>query len=114
MVFCALSGAHLYGYRVAGTGIHLLLEGQVETDVRVTTAAHGLGEVDALIERGRGGGEHAVLSAAEKTGLEAVWDALAARVADAEARSPLPAEAPNRAEIDAWLVALRRHQLADR
>lgn len=97
----------LYGYRVAGTGVHLLLEGEVETDVRVTSSAHGLGEVDGLIARKQAGGEHSVLGAQEAERLAPVWDVLDARLADAEARSPLPEGAANRAEIEAWLVARR-------
>lgn len=101
----------LYGYRVAGTGVHLLLEGSVEADVRVTSVAHGLGDVAPLVARKQAGGEHALLDAREKAWAAPVWDELDRRLAEATEASPLPEAPAGRSEIEGWLVALRRSEL---
>lgn len=100
----------LYGYRVAGTGIHLLLEKSVETNLSVLGPRHDLGaEIDALIARKSAGGEHALLTEAEKSHFGAVWDQLDGRLQDALELSALPAELSEEARraVNDWLVELR-------
>ncbi|MBL9020826.1 MAG: nucleotidyltransferase domain-containing protein [Myxococcales bacterium] len=97
----------LYVLRTGLTGTHLLLTGEVVTDLTVLMDEHGFGEARELLEIKRSG-ERASLpgEVAER------WLARAARVFEllesARGRSVLPEEPSNRDAIEAWLVALRR------
>lgn len=96
----------LYVLRTTLTGTHLLLTGEVVTDVTTLLTRYGLDDAMELVEQKRRG---------EKTDLpEALsqkWagrvDALFAGLAEAEAKSVLPPEPQNEAELEAALVALR-------
>lgn len=95
--------ALLYAYRVALTGTHLFLTGEVVLDVRPLADRYGHPAVPALIEA----------KARERSSLpgpvdEAAFDRLAGDLARAVAESRLPASAPNARRIERWLVALRR------
>lgn len=96
----------LYVLRTALTGAHLLLEGQIVTDVTRLLDRYGFSEAALLIEEKRRG-EKASLPPA----LSAHWERRLPEVfqvlADAEGRSSLPAEAPNADELEAWLVEVR-------
>jgi len=96
----------LYVLRTALTGTHLLLEGEVITDVTALLTRYGFGEATALVEEKRRG-EKSTLPAA----LSAHWDArlpeLFATLARAEEHSVLPPEPPNADELEAWLIEVR-------
>ena len=96
----------LYVLRTALTGTHLLRTGRLVTDVNELFDDHGLPDARELVVRKRAG---------ERTPLDGdvlrVWlarlDALFAALDAARDASPLPDEAPNAAELDAWLVDAR-------
>lgn len=108
--------AMLYSYRVALTGIHLLVTGELETDVTLLAPRYRFDDVVDLVVLKGEGAEHGPLPEALDRHHRARWPVLAARLADAEGGTHLPAEAPNRAEVDAWLVSTRLADLerADR
>jgi uncharacterized protein len=95
--------------RTTLTGTHLLLSGELETDVTKLVAPYGVDDVLALVEA-KTKGEKAPLPAE----LSALWrqrtTALFAKLDDARDRSELPAEAPAKAvqALEAWLLELRR------
>lgn len=97
----------LYVLRTTLTGTHALLTGELETDVTLLLDAHGFGAARELVEAKRRG-ERAELSA----DLGARWKHEVARafdvLDDALARSPLPAEPPNGADLEGWLIDLRQ------
>ena len=99
----------LYVLRTALTGTHLLLTGEIVTDLRVLVDEHGFGEARELLEIKRTG-ERAALP----KDLAERWLARAGRVFEllesARARSILPEEPSNREAMDAWLVGLRRRR----
>jgi predicted nucleotidyltransferase len=97
----------LYAYRVALTGAHFLETGELEQDVRVNAARHGIDEVAALVDIKRGRPEKGVLTPVEDERLSAPLDRVLALLEAAHAASPLPEEAPNRAALDDWLVRAR-------
>lgn len=100
----------LYAYRVALTGVHLLSTGELEQDVRVNAARHGIAEVDALVRIKRERPEKAPLTPDEDARLSASLDRVVALLDAAHAASPLPDEAPNRDALDSWLVRARLEQ----
>lgn len=101
----------LYSYRVALTGIHLLRTGRLEPDVTVLASERGWTDVDDLVRRKRDGHEHGAIPEALDEAHRQRWAGLADELSDAEATSLLPDEAPNRREVEAWLIARRRADL---
>ncbi len=97
----------LYAYRVALTGAHLLASGELETDVRVNAARHGLSEIDTLVAIKRERDEKTRLTDDEDRALSASLDRALAWLEDAHARSTLPEDAPNRDAFDRWLIDAR-------
>lgn len=97
----------LYAYRVALTGAHLLSSGELETDVRVNAARHGLSEIEALVAIKRERDEKTRLSDDEDRLLSASLDRALSLLEDAHARSSLPADSPNRDAIERWLIEQR-------
>lgn len=97
----------LYGYRVAGTGIHLLKTGEVQADLRKLAPEHGLEEALPLIARKHAGGEHGTFTPEEKAEYAEVWEWLDARLGEALEETRLPESAPNQEAMEAWLVARR-------
>jgi predicted nucleotidyltransferase len=97
----------LYVLRTALTGTHALLSGEILTDLNTLMGEHGFGAARELIEQ-KARGELAQLP--ER--MVAHWSSEIERAFDvldgALARSRLPDEPPNVAEVDAWLLALRR------
>lgn len=97
----------LYVLRTTLTGIHLLEEGDLETDLVRIMDAYGVGDAASLVERKRAG---------EKVGLDPdvfeAWqpriEALFRRLDNARSRSSLPEEPPNEDEIRTWLLGVRR------
>lgn len=98
----------LYVVRTTLTGRHLLLTGELLTDVRVLAPRYGLDEVLELVELKRRG------ERSEVTGLAERWlprvDALFAALAQAEVDSVLPPEPRNARALEDVLVALREAQ----
>jgi predicted nucleotidyltransferase len=96
----------LYVLRTTLTGTHLLRTGEVETDVTKLLDAYGFAQGHELVATKRAG-ERVSLAASEK----AHWLTEVGRAFEglerAHASSVLPEEAPNRRELESWLVALR-------
>jgi len=96
----------LYVLRTALTGVHVLREGEVVTDVTRLLDRYGLGEAAALVEQKKRG---------EKTELPArLREAWAGRVGEVFALldralvdSPLPEESANGPALEQWLIAAR-------
>lgn len=100
----------LYVLRTTLTGTHVLLTGEIETDVTLLLDAYGFGAASELVEAKRRGERWELApDVAER------WKPLVGRAFDlldsALPRSPLPEEPPNVAEVDAWLVETRRASL---
>ena len=97
----------LYVLRTTLTGAHLLATGELVTDVTELLDARGLGAARELVERKRAG-EQTPLAGDElvrwRAELVRAFDALDA----AERTSQLPLEPRGAAELEAWLVDLRR------
>lgn len=95
----------LYVVRTTLTGRHLLLTGEVVTDVRELAPRYGLDEVLELVELKRRG------ERSEVPGLAERWlprvEALFAGLARAEADSVLPPEPRSAAELEETLITLR-------
>jgi predicted nucleotidyltransferase len=64
----------LYAWRVLLTGIHVLRTGVVEANLANLNRGRGMGVIDELIARKRGGAEHAALSAEEAEAHLALLD----------------------------------------
>jgi len=96
----------LYVLRTALTGVHLLREGEVVTDVTRLLDRYGLAEASALVDQKRRG---------ERTELpESLRERWAVRVGEvfrllerAEAESTLPLESPNAVELERYLIDAR-------
>lgn len=99
----------LYVLRTALTGTHLLATGELVTDLCALMDDHGFGQARELLEIKRTG-ERAPLPETVATRWLAELDRVFEILDDARARSVLPDEAPNVAELDAWLIALRRRR----
>ena len=100
----------LYVLRTTLTGTHALLTGDIETDVTLLLDAHGLGAARDLVEAKQRGERSELapdLSEYWKTAIGRAFDLLDSAVP----RSPLPEEPTNVAEVEAWLLALRREAL---
>ncbi len=97
----------LYVLRTTLTGVHLLETVELEPDLTRLMDAYGVADAADLVARKRAG---------ERVGLDPAlveaWrprvDSLLARLDDAHERSPLPEEPPNVAEVEDWLLAVRR------
>ena len=98
-------------YRTAATGIHLLRTGGVVANLPDLAPTLGSNDLEPLLATKRGGTEHGPLEASLDEHHRRRWPVLADLLAEAEASSSLPAEAANRAEIDAWLVRRRTEGL---
>lgn len=96
----------LYVLRTALTGTHLLLEGELVTDVTKLLDVYGYGEARELIEQKKAG-ELTRLDPPTKMRWIGELDRALSELDEAYQRSPLPTEAPNRGEADAWLVRTR-------
>jgi hypothetical protein len=100
----------LYVLRTALTGAHLLATGELVTDVTQLLDEHGFGDAHALVARKRAAERLPVDDDERRAWIARLGGALA-RVDEALASSPLPNEPANRAEVEAWLLALRRADL---
>jgi len=97
----------LYTYRVALTGVHLLLTGEVVAHLPTLAPKCGFGEVLELVQRKVQTAEGVALSVAEAEHFRTPWPKLEAQLAEAREESRLPDEPPNAAEVEQWLVDRR-------
>jgi predicted nucleotidyltransferase len=97
----------LYAYRVFLSGIHLMQTGEVVANLAVLNEHFRLREVDALIERKRGGAEKMRLDSAEITAHESHFDRLDRALQEAAEKSDLPDEPTSAAALDDFVVRLR-------
>jgi uncharacterized protein len=100
----------LYVLRTALTGLHALVTGSIEADLGVTAGLYGFADTQELVAQKRAG-EKVPLSSETIAAWRPRVDALLERLDEARASSPLPEEAPNEAELDAWLREVRRRSL---
>lgn len=96
----------LYVLRTALTGTHLLLTGELVTDVTALMGGYGFASAAALIEEKRKAERRPLDEATQQRWQLELGRALEGLDA-ARARSPLPEDPPGDAELDAWLVAYR-------
>ncbi len=100
----------LYVLRTTLTGTHALLTGEVVTDVTRLLDTYGLGEARELVEQKRRG-EKAELPDAMVERWKGQVQRAFEQLDTARERSPLPEEPANVAELDAWLLDVRRASL---
>jgi len=100
----------LYVLRTALTGMHLLREGTLVTDVNELLDAYGFADARELVLRKREG-ERVELTADEQARWHGRLGAAIEQLDEVRTRSALPADAPNRAEVSDWLVDVRRARL---
>lgn len=99
----------LYVLRTALTGTHLLTTGQLVTDLQMTAEAHGIEGIAELIEL-KQAAERTVLTAAQRDRWRGVVDQVFDLLNRARTCGYLPDEPANIAEINDWLIALRRRR----
>jgi len=97
----------LYIYRVALTGIHLLLTGEVVGDVNITAAEHGFAEISELVEIYAATSEKSSLNEASSGRFVARWPLLQEKLDQALEKSILPEVPPGEDLCSEWLIALR-------
>jgi predicted nucleotidyltransferase len=97
----------LYVLRTTLTGAHLLATGEVVTDLGALCDGFGLSEAHDLIAQKRAG-ERVTLDGATLDHWRAALDRAFQILDEARDRSPLPEEPESRAELEAWLLQLRR------
>ncbi len=100
----------LYVLRTALTGTHLLRTGEMVIDVTTLLDDYGLGAAHALVEAKRAG-EYTELPESERERWRTEVGAAFDRLDEAYRVSTLPDEPPGEAELDAWLVDVRRAML---
>jgi predicted nucleotidyltransferase len=97
----------LYAYRVALTGAHLMLTGELRGDVIANADEHGISGVRELVQHKAEHGEKCALDPALDAEHRARWPALEALLVQSFVKSPLPEDPPNAAAMDAWLIDRR-------
>ena len=99
----------LYVIRTAMTGTHLLLTGELETDLPLLARQYELDDVSGLIEAKKKG-ERVEASPALLSDWQPRLAAICSRLDQARDASPLPEEptAASAAALESWLVATRR------
>jgi predicted nucleotidyltransferase len=103
----------LYVLRTALTGLHLLTTGEVVTDLGELVQRHpelGLADAHGLIATKRSG-ERITLQVEERDRWVTRAGALLEALDAAQSTSPLPEESPNAAELEGFLLDLRRRSL---
>ena len=96
----------LYVLRTTLTGTHLLLTGELETDVTKLLTRYGLDDAMELVEQKRRG-EKSDLPEAMSVKWAGRVDALFEGLLAAERKTQLPPEPPNEAALEAALISLR-------
>ncbi|MFO0658514.1 MAG: nucleotidyltransferase domain-containing protein [Polyangiaceae bacterium] len=97
----------LYVLRTALTGTHLLKTGEMLVDLSRLAEAHDVPGVKSLIEAKRAG-ERTLLSDTDLARWSTVVDGVMTNLEQAHATSVLPAEPSTQAELESWLIALRK------
>jgi predicted nucleotidyltransferase len=97
----------LYVVRTTLTGVHAVSTGEIVPDLTRLMDEHGFGEARELIER-KQAGEKVELPAELQVKWRREVERAFALLDAALPSSPLPEEPPNRAELEAWLVEVRR------
>lgn len=98
----------LYVFRTLLTGTHVLRTGEVVMDLPTLLPRYGLEEVMSLVKRKRAGTERIEIEASEGDYWRTVMLPRAfAILQEAREDSLLPADPPNEAEVEAWLVRTR-------
>jgi predicted nucleotidyltransferase len=97
----------LYVLRTALTGIHALRSGRIVTDVTQLLDEYGFAEAAELVAQKRAG-ERVALAEPLRTKWRLEVTRALALLDEAFAISPLPDESPNRPDIEAWLLDVRR------
>ncbi len=99
----------LYVYRVLLTGIWLMRTGEVQADLTTLNQHERLAHVDELIARKTAGAEQGAMAAAELPFHQREYERLLARLREAPATSPLPADLPDEVakELHDFLVRVR-------
>lgn len=97
----------LYTYRVALTGVHLLRTGELRGDVLANAADHGVDGLEELVHYKRDHAEKASLDPTLEAAHRTRWPLLETMLERARAETPLPADPPNAAALDRWLVERR-------
>lgn len=100
----------LYVLRTAWTGAHVLRAGEVIADLTVLAGIYGLAGVAELVERKKQG-ERTPLEGAELERWGALVEHSFEGLDQALVASKLPEESPNAAELEAWLIELRKSAL---
>jgi len=100
----------LYAYRVALTGIHALLAGEIETRVDVLAERYHMPGVDALIQV-KQRAERQTLEEAEATPHRTALAHLEQQLEAAREGSILPESPPNQEALERFVVEVRRHRL---
>jgi len=100
----------LYTYRVALTGIHLLRTGKLITDVQTLAADTPFTNVARLVQLKQETAEKVAISDELDAVLVDDWNKLEEELTTACDESALPESAPNRKEIEAWLLTLRKER----
>jgi hypothetical protein len=97
----------LYVLRTALTGIHVLRAGRIVTDVTELLDEYGFGDAKELVAQKRAG-ERVVLAEPLRSKWRAEVERALTLLDAAPAASALPDESPNRAELEDWLLDVRR------
>jgi predicted nucleotidyltransferase len=97
----------LYVLRTALTGIHALEAGEIVTDVNLLIDRYGFSDARELIEQ-KQRGERIELPDDLRDKWRKDIERAFARLEEARQRSPLPEEAPNKSELEAWLLDVRK------
>ena len=97
----------LYALRTALTGTHVLLTGDVMTDVTLLLDDYGFEPARELVQR-KLRGEQTVLPESLRRDCVVMAERALALLEEALACSRLPAEPPNLAACEAWLVNTRK------
>jgi uncharacterized protein len=100
----------LYAYRVALTGMHALLAGEIETRVDVLAERYHIPGVDALIQI-KQHAERQTLEEAETAPHLAALDHLERQLDAVRERSILPEAPPYQEALERFVVEMRRHWL---
>lgn len=97
----------LYAYRVVLTGVHAMLRGEIEANLELLAAEHGVAGLDELLARKRGGAEKAPLADGELAAHDPALDALEARLEEAHGQSALPESYSNVDALSDYVVRAR-------
>lgn len=100
----------LYAYRVALTGIHALLVGEIETRVDILAERYHIPGVDALIQIKRRAERQTLGEAEARPHVEALAH-LERQLDEAREHSMLPDSPPNQEALERFVVEVRQHWL---